>query len=120
MDQLCAAAQVSKRTANQHFTGKDELTTEYLRRFDPSVLSGVFDRTDLTPRERLLAVFDIPPATPLCPRPGWTRRRSCGCTRWNATLRSRTAGRVMSIQRNGTYSVVPRIAGRGHPRLRPL
>ena len=25
MDQLCAAAQVSKRTAYQHFTGKDEL-----------------------------------------------------------------------------------------------
>jgi len=65
MDQLCAAAQVSKRTAYQHFTGKDELVAEYLRRFDPSVLSGVFDRTDLTPRERLLAVFDI--HSPLCP-----------------------------------------------------
>nr|WP_236056313.1 helix-turn-helix domain-containing protein [Streptomyces sabulosicollis] len=60
MDQLCAAAEVSKRTAYQHFTGKDELVAEYLRRFDPSVLSGVFDRTDLTPRERLLAAFDIP------------------------------------------------------------
>lgn len=66
MDQLCAAAQVSKRTAYQHFTGKDELVAEYLRRFDPSVLSGVFDRTDLTPRERLLAAFDIP-HHPLCP-----------------------------------------------------
>src|SRR3984957_4398372 len=58
MDQLCAAAQVSKRTAYQHFTGKDELVAEYLRRFDPSVLSGVFDRTDLTPRERLLPALD--------------------------------------------------------------
>ncbi|MFD1276265.1 TetR/AcrR family transcriptional regulator [Streptomyces kaempferi] len=67
MDQLCAAAEVSKRTAYQHFTGKDELVAEYLRRFDPSVLSGVFDRPDLTPRERLLAAFDIPPTTPLCP-----------------------------------------------------
>ncbi len=67
MDQLCAAAEVSKRTAYQHFAGKDELVAEYLRRFDPSVLSGVFDRADLTPRERLLAVFDIPPTTPLCP-----------------------------------------------------
>ena len=66
MDQLCAAAQVSKRTAYQHFTGKDELVAEYLRRFDPSVLSGVFDRTDLTPRERLLAAFEVP-ATGLCP-----------------------------------------------------
>jgi hypothetical protein len=27
----------------------------------------VFDRTGLTPRERLLAAFDIPPTTPLCP-----------------------------------------------------
>lgn len=73
MDQLCAAAQVSKRTAYQHFAGKDELVAEYLRRFDPDVLAGVLDRTDLTPRERLLAAFDLPMAaaqddiTPLCP-----------------------------------------------------
>ncbi|MEU3519703.1 helix-turn-helix domain-containing protein [Streptomyces sp. NPDC006654] len=67
MDQLCAAAEVSKRTAYQHFTSKDELVAEYLRRFDPSVLSDVFDRTDLTPRERLLAAFDVPPDSPLCP-----------------------------------------------------
>ncbi|TDO30229.1 TetR family transcriptional regulator [Kribbella sp. VKM Ac-2527] len=67
MDQLCAAAEVSKRTAYQHFTGKDELVTECLRQFDPSVLSHVFDRTDLTPREKLLSAFDIPPTTPLCP-----------------------------------------------------
>jgi len=53
MDQLCAAARVSKRTAYQHFTGKDELVAEYLRRFDPDVTGGVFDRTDLTPRELL-------------------------------------------------------------------
>ena len=67
MDQLCAAAQVSKRTAYQHFTTKDELVAEYLRRFDPDVMPGVFDRTDLTPRERLLAAFEIPASTPLCP-----------------------------------------------------
>ena len=73
MDQLCAVAQVSKRTAYQHFTGKDELVAEYLRRFDPDVMPGVFDRTDLTPRERLLAAFDLPTTatqddiTPLCP-----------------------------------------------------
>ena len=65
MDQLCAAAQVSKRTAYQHFASKDELIAEHLRRFDPDVLPEVFDRTDLTPRERLLAVFDI--HAPLCP-----------------------------------------------------
>jgi AcrR family transcriptional regulator len=65
MDQLCTVAGVSKRTLYQHFAGKDELIAEYLRRFDPDVMPGVFDCTDLTPRERLLAVFDIHP--PLCP-----------------------------------------------------
>ena len=65
VDQLCAAAEVSKRTLYQHFAGKDELIAEHLRRFDPDVLPEVFDRTDLTPRERLLAVFDI--HAPLCP-----------------------------------------------------
>jgi AcrR family transcriptional regulator len=65
MDQLCAVAGVSKRTLYQHFAGKDELIAEHLRRFDPDILPEVFDRTDLTPRERLLAAFDIQP--PLCP-----------------------------------------------------
>jgi AcrR family transcriptional regulator len=65
MDQLCAVAEVSKRTLYQHFRGKDELIAEHLRRFDPDVLPEVFDNTDLTPRERLLAVFDI--HSPLCP-----------------------------------------------------
>ncbi|MCD5354094.1 TetR/AcrR family transcriptional regulator [Kineosporia mesophila] len=67
MDQLCAVAQVSKRTAYQHFAGKDELVAEYLRRFDPEVMPTVFDRADLTPRERLLAAFEMPASTPLCP-----------------------------------------------------
>ena len=65
VDQLCSVAQVSKRTLYQHFTDKDELIAEHLRGFDPEVLPEVFDRTDLTPRERLLAVFDI--HAPLCP-----------------------------------------------------
>ncbi len=67
MDQLCAVAQVSKRTAYEHFPSKDELVAEYLRRFDPDVMAGVFDRADLTPRERLLAAFEVPATTPLCP-----------------------------------------------------
>jgi len=72
MDQLCAVAQVSKRTAYQHFTGKDELVAEYLRQFDPDVMAVLFDRTDLSPREKLLAVFELPGTgphdlTPLCP-----------------------------------------------------
>ena len=65
MDQLCAAAEVSKRTLYQHFAGKDELIAEGLRQFDPDILPEVFDRTDLTPRQRLLAIFDI--HAPLCP-----------------------------------------------------
>src|SRR3954447_23438483 len=65
LDQLCAVAEVSKRTLYQHFTGKDELITEHLRRFDPDVVPEVFDRADLTPRQRLLAAFEI--HAPLCP-----------------------------------------------------
>ncbi len=65
IDQLCAAAEVSKRTLYQHFAGKDEVIAECLRRFDPDVLPEVFDRTDLTPRDRLLAAFDV--HSPLCP-----------------------------------------------------
>jgi AcrR family transcriptional regulator len=65
MDQLCAVAEVSKRTLYQHFDGKNELIAECLRRFDPDILPEVFDRTDLTPRERLLAAFDL--HAPLCP-----------------------------------------------------
>ena len=56
---------MSKRTLYQHFTGKDELIAECLRRFDPDILPEVFDRTDLAPRERLLAAFDV--HSPLCP-----------------------------------------------------
>ena len=65
IDQLCAVAGVSKRTLYQHFAGKDDLIAEHLRRFDPDVLPEVFDRTDLTPRQRLLAAFDV--HSPLCP-----------------------------------------------------
>ena len=65
VDQLCAVAGVSKRTLYQHFAGKDELVAEHLRQFDPNVLPEVFDRADLSPRERLLTVFDI--HAPLCP-----------------------------------------------------
>src|SRR3978361_434248 len=65
IDQLCAVAGVSKRTLYQHFAGKDELIADHLRRFDPDILPEVFDRPDLTPRERLLAAFDV--HSPLCP-----------------------------------------------------
>jgi AcrR family transcriptional regulator len=72
MEQLCAVARVSKRTAYEHFGSKDELIAEYLRRQDPDTMPEVFDRADLTPRERLLAAFVTPvvkghEVTPLCP-----------------------------------------------------
>jgi len=65
IDQICAVAEVSKHTLYQHFSGKDELIAECLRRFDPDVLPDVFERADLTPRQRLLAAFDV--HSPLCP-----------------------------------------------------
>jgi AcrR family transcriptional regulator len=66
VNELCAVAEVSKRTLYQHFSGgKDELVAEHLRRFDPGILPEVFDRTDRTPRAQLLAAFDID--SPLCP-----------------------------------------------------
>ncbi|MCU1395320.1 MAG: transcriptional regulator [Ilumatobacteraceae bacterium] len=65
IDQLCAVAEVSKRTLYQHFASKDEVIAECLRRFDPDVLPEVFDRTDTTARQRLLAAFEV--HSPLCP-----------------------------------------------------
>jgi AcrR family transcriptional regulator len=72
MDQLCAVAKVSKRTAYQHFGSKDELIASYLQQVDPEAMPEVFDRGDLTPREQLLAVFTDQQGmstgpTPLCP-----------------------------------------------------
>lgn len=70
MDQLCAAAEVSKRSVYQHFGNKDALILEHLQRLDPEVLP-VLDDVTLTPRQRLLAVFEVPSSasgpTPLCP-----------------------------------------------------
>lgn len=72
IDQLCELANVSRRTAYQHFGSKDGIVVEYLRQLDPDTMPHVFDRVDLTPRERLLAAFETPQSaargvTPLCP-----------------------------------------------------
>ena len=63
MDQLCEVAGVSKRTVYQHFGSKGDLVVAHLRRVDPDVMPQVFDRADLTPRERLLAIFEAPLST---------------------------------------------------------
>ena len=74
MDQLCAGGPgVESARPTSTSPGKDELVAEYLRRWvDPDVTGGVFDRADLTPRERLLAAFEVPATgaqdiTPMCP-----------------------------------------------------
>jgi AcrR family transcriptional regulator len=61
MDELTKVAHVSKRTFYQHFTGKEELVGAYLVNFhgqSGTPLEQALDREGLTPRERLLAIFD--------------------------------------------------------------
>ncbi|GAA4526491.1 TetR family transcriptional regulator [Amycolatopsis samaneae] len=62
MEQVAAAAPVSKRTLYTHFPTKDELVVGYLRHLVESgrTTEGVLDREDLSPRERLLALFTVP------------------------------------------------------------
>jgi AcrR family transcriptional regulator len=58
--ELATAAQVSKRTLYQHFSGKDELVAGYLRAVADDPQSGperALARSDLTPRARLLELF---------------------------------------------------------------
>jgi len=65
MAQLTSVASVSTRTLYQHFAGKDALVEAYLGRFETDKsLAGeqALARADLAPRERLLAVFAVPPA----------------------------------------------------------
>ena len=82
MQELAEGAGVSKRTLYHHFPSKDELVAAYLRQneLDRSVPGAALDREDLSPRERLLAIFDMPPAdsgAPTVPR---------GCAFLNAAV----------------------------------
>ena len=65
VERLARHAQVSKRTLYQHFSSKDRLVEEYLRRIhdtggmpNEKALAAV----NATARNRLLAIFDSPPA----------------------------------------------------------
>jgi AcrR family transcriptional regulator len=60
VDRLCQAAGVSKRSMYQQFETKDELVAESLARCGSAVVTGYFpaDDTDLTPRARILFVFE--------------------------------------------------------------
>ena len=65
VDTLARTAGVSKRTLYQNFSSKDELVRGYLT--DLAEAGGTprersLDRTDLTPRDRLLAIFEAAPA----------------------------------------------------------
>lgn len=63
--QLVEVAGVSKRTLYQLFDSKDELIVAYLRAMSHSEVvtnEAALNRTELSPRERLLALFDRPAA----------------------------------------------------------
>ncbi|WP_433193059.1 TetR/AcrR family transcriptional regulator [Nocardia sp. CA-107356] len=62
MEQVAAAAPVSKRTLYQHFPTKDDLVVSYLRHMAESgrTIEAILDRDDLPPRDRLLALFCFP------------------------------------------------------------
>ncbi|HEX3831500.1 MAG TPA: helix-turn-helix domain-containing protein [Solirubrobacteraceae bacterium] len=58
--ELCAAAEVSKRTLYQHFPSKDEVVVAYLQALEEEPArgpEGVLARAELSPRARLLELF---------------------------------------------------------------
>jgi AcrR family transcriptional regulator len=62
MNELAAAAQVSKRTIYQLFDTKDDVVVAYLRFMSEHGRLGdrALARDDLSPRDRLVALFDRP------------------------------------------------------------
>jgi AcrR family transcriptional regulator len=90
VERLAAESSVSKRTLYQHFPSKTAVVEEYLRsieqRYTDSVLP-MADGGDQTPRERLLAVLEIPTA-----RGGPLR----GCPFHNAAVEA--AGAMPGVQ----------------------
>jgi AcrR family transcriptional regulator len=61
MDELTKVAHVSKRTFYQHFPSKEALVSAYLAEYHRETgtpLERALDREGLTPRERLLAIFE--------------------------------------------------------------
>lgn len=70
MDQLCAVAEVSKRTAYQHFGSKDDLVAAYLHELNIDPVAALSDDLPAEPRERLTALFErllAPEVEMLCP-----------------------------------------------------
>jgi AcrR family transcriptional regulator len=70
IEQLAERAHVSKRTLYQHFASKDELIAAWLTRASgDGVLpaSATLGRGDLSPRDKLLAIFEVPADFRGCP-----------------------------------------------------
>src|SRR5258708_1478393 len=83
VQRLTEHAHVSKRTFYQHFSSKNDLVEEYLRRIHhaggmPS--EQAIDTADASPRGRLLAIFDSAPG-----------RRFRGCPFHNAAVEAADA-----------------------------
>src|SRR5258708_1213948 len=67
VERIAEEAQVSKRTLYRHFPSKNDLVQQYLRRINDT--GGIryeqaIDTRGATARNRLLAIFDGPPAAP--------------------------------------------------------
>lgn len=64
MEQIAERAPVSKRTLYAHFRTKDELVLAHLTDLATTgrTLEGALAQKDIPPRERILALFDPPPA----------------------------------------------------------
>jgi len=65
VERIAEQARVSKRTMYQQFSGKTDLVEQYLRRIDDTggiPMEQALFTPGATPRNRLLAIFDSPPA----------------------------------------------------------
>src|SRR6202163_4293148 len=66
VERLIEYAHVSKRTFYQHFSSKNDLVEEYLRRIHHAggaPREQAIDTADASPRSRLLAIFDSAPGS---------------------------------------------------------
>ena len=70
VDKLAEEANVSKRTLYHHFASKDDVVVAYLERMGTEELTGIgrlLGRSDLAPRDTLLAIFDLDATERGCP-----------------------------------------------------
>jgi AcrR family transcriptional regulator len=87
VERLAAESSVSKRTLYQHFPSKTAVVEEYLRSIEQLAAHVRVHSDDQTPRQRLLAFFDVPAA------PGTLLR---GCPFHNAAVEA--AGTMPGVQ----------------------